>query len=64
LFASGVFYTSGKFACSVVDTNGNLPQASLAPVANLPLISTTLAKLVKKIAACVVDTCGKFALCQ
>jgi hypothetical protein len=32
-------------------------------VANLPLVSTTLAKLVAKFAAGVVDTGGKFAAC-
>ncbi len=34
---------------------------SLTPVANLPLVSTTLAKLLAKFAAGVVDTSGKFA---
>jgi hypothetical protein len=34
---------------------------SLTPVANLPLVSTTLAKLVAKFAASVIDTGGKFA---
>jgi hypothetical protein len=34
---------------------------SLTPVANLPPVSTTLAKLVAKFAAGVVDTGGKFA---
>ncbi len=34
---------------------------SLTPVANLPLVSTTLAKLVAKFAAVVIDTGGKFA---
>ncbi len=33
-----------------------------APVANLPPVSTTLAKLVAKFAAGVVDTGGKFAV--
>jgi hypothetical protein len=34
---------------------------SLTPVANLPPVSTTLAKLVAKFAAGVADTGGKFA---
>jgi hypothetical protein len=34
---------------------------SLTPVANLPPVSTTLAKLVAKFAAGVIDTVGKFA---
>jgi hypothetical protein len=51
----------GKFAAGVVDTGGNLPPASLTQVANLPpvsltLVSTTLAKMVEKFAAGVVDT--------
>jgi hypothetical protein len=33
----------------------------LTPVANLPPVSTTLAKLVEKFAAAVADTGGKFA---
>jgi hypothetical protein len=33
----------------------------VAPVANLLMVSTTLAKLVAKFAASVVDTSGKFA---
>jgi hypothetical protein len=32
------------------------------PVANLPPLSTTLAKLVEKLAAGVVDTGGNFAI--
>ncbi len=39
----------------VVNTGGKLPLVSLTPVA------TTLAKLVAKFAAGVVDTSGKFA---
>ena len=35
-----------------------MPPISLTPVANLPLVSTTLAKLVAKFAAGVVDTGG------
>jgi hypothetical protein len=53
LFATGV-----KFAAVVVDTGGNLPPASLTPVANLPPVSTTQAKLVAKFATSVVDTGG------
>ena len=33
----------------------------MTPVANLPPVSTTLAKLVEKFAAVVIDTGGKFA---
>ncbi len=33
----------------------------MSPAANLPPVSTTLAKLVAKFAAGVVDTSGKFA---
>ena len=33
----------------------------MTPVANLPPVSSTLAKLVSKFAAGVVDTSGKFA---
>ncbi len=36
---------------------------SLTPAANLPPVSTKLAKLVAKFAADVVDTGGKFASC-
>ncbi len=50
LFATGVIYTSGKYIAGVVDTGDNLPP-----------VSTTLAKLVEKFAAGVVDTVGKFA---
>jgi hypothetical protein len=35
---------------------------SLTPVANLPPVSTTLAKLVAKVAAGIVDTVGKLAI--
>jgi hypothetical protein len=38
----------------------NLLPVSLTPVANLPAVSTTLAKLVAKFAAGVVDTDGNF----
>jgi hypothetical protein len=61
LFATGVVYNSGKFAASVVDTRGNSSPAFLTPVANLPPVSTKLAKLVAKFAAGVVDTGCKFA---
>jgi hypothetical protein len=56
LFATGVVYTGAKFAAGVIDISGNLHLASLTPMANLPPISTTLAKLVKKFATGVVDT--------
>jgi hypothetical protein len=51
------------FATDVVDIGGigNLPPASLTPVANLPPVSTAPAELVAKFAAGVVDTIGKFA---
>jgi hypothetical protein len=47
LFATGVIYTSDKFAAIVVDTSGKLPPALLTPVANF--------------AAGIVDTGGKIA---
>jgi hypothetical protein len=40
-----------------------LPPVLLTPVANLPPVSTTLAKLVAKFSAGVDDTRGKFATC-
>ncbi len=49
------FFLFRKFAAGVVDTGGNLPLASLTTVANLPLVSTTLAKLVAKFAISDVD---------
>jgi hypothetical protein len=49
------------FATGVVDTGGKFAPVSLTPVANLPLVSTTLVKLVAKFAAGVVDAGGKFA---
>jgi hypothetical protein len=48
--ATGVVDIDGKFAAGVVDTG-----------ANLPPVSTTLAKLVEKFAAGVIDTSGKLA---
>jgi hypothetical protein len=45
-----LFETGGKFAAGFVDTS--------TPVANLPPVSTTLAKLVEKVAVGVVDTGG------
>jgi len=47
------------FATGVVDTDEKLPPVSLTPVVNLPSVSTTLAKLVAKFVAGVVDTDGK-----
>jgi hypothetical protein len=58
-----------KFAAVAIDTNCNLPPASLTPtanllpvlltpVANLPTVSTTQAELVAKFSAGVVDTSG------
>jgi hypothetical protein len=44
------------FATGVDDTGGNLPPASLTPVANFPPVSTTLAKMVEKFATGVADT--------
>jgi hypothetical protein len=49
------------FAAGVTDTGGKLLLVSLIPAANLPPVSTTLAKLVAKFAAGVSDTGGKFA---
>ncbi len=40
-----------QIATGVVDTGGFLPQVSLTQVANLPPVSTTLAKLVAKFSA-------------
>jgi hypothetical protein len=56
-------------ATGIIDTGSltplapvaNLPLVSLTPVENLPPVSTTLAKLVEKFAADVVDTGSKFA---
>jgi hypothetical protein len=58
LFATGDFVTGDKFAAGVIDTGGKVSLMSLTPVANLPPVSTTLAKLVAKFAARVVDTGG------
>jgi hypothetical protein len=49
------------FATGVVDTGGNLPPVRLTPLANLPLVSTTLVKLLAKFATGDVDTIGKFS---
>jgi hypothetical protein len=38
-----------KFAAGVIGIGGNLPPASLTPVADLPPVSTTLAKLVENL---------------
>ncbi len=54
LFATGAVYTGGELAAGVVDTGGNLPRALLTMVA----ASTTLAKLVEKFAAGVINTRG------
>jgi hypothetical protein len=51
------------FATGVIDIGGKLPPVLLTLTANLPPVSTTLAKLVAKFAAGVVDTGGKFAAC-
>ncbi len=59
LFATGDVDTSGKFATGVDDTGGKF--AAGIAVANWPVVSTTLAKLVEKFAAGVIDTVGKFA---
>ncbi len=57
---AGVVNTGGKFANGVNEIPAaNLPP--LTPVANLAPVSTTLAKLVAKFAAGVVNTGGKFA---
>jgi hypothetical protein len=47
LYATGVVYTGGKFTTDVFDTrHRNLPLVSLTPVANLPPVTTTQAKLI------------------
>ncbi len=56
------YITGGKFTTNVVDTGGILPSVSLTPVANLATVSTSLAKLVAKFAAGVVDTGGASGL--
>jgi hypothetical protein len=43
LFSTGVIDTGGKFAAGVFETS-----SKLSPVANLPPVSTTLAKLMAK----------------
>jgi hypothetical protein len=55
-FATCLIDTIGKFSAGFIDISGKLP-----PVANLPSVSTTLAKLVAKFAAGVIDTGGVFA---
>jgi hypothetical protein len=55
LFSTGVIDTCGN------DTCGNLPLVSTTLAANLPPVLKTLAKLVSKFAAGVIDTDGKFA---
>jgi hypothetical protein len=44
------------FSAGVIDTGGKLLPVSLIPAANLPPVSTSLAKLVAKFAAGVTDT--------
>ncbi len=44
---TGIVDTGGKFAASIIETGGCLPQ-----------VSTTLAKMVEKFATSVVDTCA------
>jgi hypothetical protein len=56
-----VLFTPVAICAGVADTGGNLPPASLTPVANFLPVSTTLAKMVAKFAAVVLDTSGKFA---
>jgi hypothetical protein len=46
------------FATVVIYIGDNLPPVSLTPMANLPPVSTTLAKMVEKFTAGVVDTGG------
>jgi hypothetical protein len=46
------------FATGVIDTGSKLPLVSLTLVANLPPVSTTVAQLVAKFAAGVIDTSG------
>ncbi len=59
---TGVVDTIGKFAIGVFDTGGHFVPGiidGLTPTANLPPVSTTLAKLVGKFAVGVVDTGGE-----
>jgi hypothetical protein len=46
------------FVTDVFDTSGKLLPILLTPMANLPLVSTTLGKLVAKFAAGALDTGG------
>ena len=57
-FAAGVVDTGGNLPPASLTPVANLPPVSLTPVANLPPVSTTLAKLVEKFAPSVVDTGG------
>ncbi len=47
--------TGGNLPPASLTPVANLPPVSLTPVANLPPVSTTLAKLVEKFATSVVD---------
>ncbi len=51
-----------KFAAGVIDTGGKLPPVSLTEAANLPPVSTKLAKLMAKFAAGVVNKLPRVSL--
>jgi hypothetical protein len=52
-----IFFFNFIISCQQFDNCSHcLPPVSTTPVANLPQVSTTLAKMVEKFAACVVDT--------
>jgi hypothetical protein len=58
IFAVSSLILFPLFATNVVDTGDKFAAGSLTPVANLPPVSTTLAKLVAKFAIGVVDIHG------
>ncbi len=60
LFATGVVDTGGNLPPASLTPVANLPPVSLTPVANLPPVSTTLAKMVEIFATGVADIGGKF----
>jgi hypothetical protein len=51
------------FATGVIDTSGNLPHASLTPVANLPPVSLTLVANLPKVSTTPAELVAKFAAC-
>jgi hypothetical protein len=58
LFATGVVYTGGNLPLASLTPVANSPPVYLTPVANLPPVSTTLAKMVDNFATGFVDTGG------